>query len=291
MKRVKQIITVLLSLCLMFVIMLICLLSSLPTFLTPKTYHETLEQVNAYTLIQESIQNSLDDLLLINNISRETLSEFVTVEEVKQVVSQDVDALLAWLNGTGPQLSALEMNQYEVRFDERMATFFRDNQYYLNDTEKQDVEVMKQSVMNMIRGNLRLLDFDVLTQTAPFTVIPKLIQFVDINLIVMGLGIIVVIISTILLIMSRRQITEALLWIGNSILAGGLIIFTLFFSGIQSGFYQHIAIQVTYLRQTIGLLIEDWFTTLYCYGLIAIGLGVLLLLPYWIKAYKDFMRD
>ena len=104
MKRVKQIITVLLSLCLMFVIMLICLLSSLPTFLTPKTYHETLEQVNAYTLIQESIQNSLDDLLLINNISRETLSEFVTVEEVKQVVSQDVDALLAWLNGTGPQL-------------------------------------------------------------------------------------------------------------------------------------------------------------------------------------------
>lgn len=291
MKRVKQIITVLLSLCLMFVIMLICLLSSLPTFLTPKTYHETLEQVNAYTLIQESIQNSLDDLLLINNISRETLSEFVTVEEVKQVVSQDVDALLAWLNGTGPQLSALEMSQYEARFDERMATFFRDNQYYLNDTEKQDVEVMKQSVMNMIRGNLRLLDFDVLTQTAPFTVIPKLIQFVDINLIVMGLGIIVVIISTILLIMSRRQITEALLWIGNSILAGGLIIFTLFFSGIQSGFYKHIAIQVTYLRQTIGLLIEAWFTTLYRFGLIAIGLGVLILLPYWIKAYKDFMRD
>ncbi len=291
MKRVKQIITVLLSLCLMFVIMLICLLSSLPTFLTPKTYHETLEQVNAYTLIQESIQNSLDDLLLINNISRETLSEFVTVEEVKQVVSQDVDALLAWLNGTGPQLSALEMSQYEARFDERMATFFRDNQYYLNEIEKQDVEVMKQSVMNMIRGNLRLLDFDVLTQTAPFTVIPKLIQFVDINLIVMGLGIIVVIISTILLIMSRRQITEALLWIGNSILAGGLIIFTLFFSGIQSEFYQHIAIQVTYLRQTIGLLIEAWFTTFDRFGLIAIGLGVLLLLPYWIKAYKDFMRD
>lgn len=291
MKRVKQIITVLLSLCLMFVIMLICLLSSLPTFLTPQTYHKALEQVNAYTLIQESIQNSLDDLLLINNISRDTLSEFVTVEEVKQVVSQDVDTLLAWLNGTGPQLSALEMSPYEARFDERIATFFRDNQYYLDDAEKQDVEVMKQSTMNMIRGNLRVLDFDVLTQTAPFTVIPKLIQLVDINLIVMGLGIISVIISTILLIMSRRQITEALLWIGNSILAGGFIIFTLFFSGIQSGFYKHIAIQVTYLRQAIGLLIEEWFTTLYRFGLIAIGIGVVLLLPYWIKAYKDCMRD
>ncbi|MDO4924997.1 MAG: hypothetical protein Q3980_04985 [Turicibacter sp.] len=291
MKRVKQIITVLLSLCLMFVIMLICLLSSLPTFLMPKTYHEALEQVNAYTLIQESIQNSLDDLLLINNISRDTLSEFVTVGEVKQVVSQDVDALLAWLNGTGPQLSALEISQYEARFDERMTTFFRDNQYYLDDAEKQDVEVMKQSAMNMIHGNLRMLDFDVITQTIPFTVIPKLIQLVDINLIVMGLGVISVIISTILLIMSRRQITEALLWIGNSILTGGLIIFTLFFSGIQSGFYKHIAIQVTYLRQAIGLLIEEWFTTLYRFGLIAIGIGVLLLLPYWIKAYKDCMRD
>lgn len=291
MKRVKQIITVLLSLCLMFVIMLICLLSSLPTFLMPKTYHEALEQVNAYTYLQESIQNSLDDLLLINNISRDTLSEFVTVGEVKQAVSQDVNALLAWLNGTGPQLSALEMSQYEVRFDERIATFFRDNQYYLDDAEKQDVEVMKQSAMNMIRGNLRMLDFYVLTQTAPFTVIPKLIQLVDINLIVMGLGIISIMISTILLIMSRRQITEALLWIGNSILAGGLIIFTLFFSGIQSGFYKHIAIQVTYLREAIGLLIEEWFTTLYRFGLIAIGIGVLLLLPYWIKAYKDCMRD
>lgn len=291
MKRVKQIITVLLSLCLMFVIMLICLLSSLPTFLMPQTYHEALEQVNAYTYLQESIQNSLDDLLLINNISRDTLSEFVTVGEVKQAVSQDVDALLAWLNGTGPQLSALEMSQYEARFDERIATFFRDNQYYLNDTEKQEVEVMKQSAMNMIRGNLRMLDFDVLTQTAPFTVIPKMIQLVDINLIVMGLGIISVIISAIFLIMSRRKITEALLWIGNSILAGGLIIFTLFFSGIQSGFYKHIAIQVTYLRQAIGLLIEEWFTTLYRFGLIAIGIGILLLLPYWIKAYKDCMRD
>ena len=87
MKIVRQIVTMLLSFCLMFLIMIICLLSGIPSFLNPDTYHEILDEANAYKLIQEQIQNSLDDMLLVNNIELKTLENFITVDEVKEFVA------------------------------------------------------------------------------------------------------------------------------------------------------------------------------------------------------------
>ena len=291
MKYVKQMMTVLFSLCLMFVIMLICLLSSLPILLEPKTYQSTLEAVSAYSAIQESIQNSLDDMLLINNIERQTLNEFITVDEVKQVVSQDMDALLAWLTGTGPQLEALDLSCYEARFDKRLALFFRDNNYYLNEAEKQDVEVMKQNALQIIQGNLRVLEWDALTQTEPFTYVPKIIGLLNVKLILIVLMIAGTILMGGLLLMHRKKLTEGLLWSGYGLLAGGLIIFIVFFSGIQSGFYHHIAIQVNYLQESIGLIIGTVFHSLVVSGLIAALIGILFMTPYWVKLYQDMIKD
>ena len=37
---------------------------------------------------------------------------------------------------------------------------FRDNHYYLDEDWKQEVDLMKQNVMQIVKGNLRLVDFD-----------------------------------------------------------------------------------------------------------------------------------
>ena len=145
MKIVNKIITTLLSLCLMLLMMAICLLSSVPAFFSPSTYLSALEEANAYKSIQESIQNSLDDIMLFNNMDRQAMREFMTVEEVKEVVVGDVYALLSWLNGTGKNVAPLDVSIYEARFDERINTFFLENQYYLDDDAKQDVELMKKN--------------------------------------------------------------------------------------------------------------------------------------------------
>ena len=65
---IKKIISVLLSLSLMLLTIAICLLSILPTFITPSTYLQAMEQAKVYQSIQENIQNGLDDIMLFNNI-------------------------------------------------------------------------------------------------------------------------------------------------------------------------------------------------------------------------------
>lgn len=311
MKLVNKIITVLLSLCLMFVIMLICLLSSLPRFLEPQTYHDALKEARAYADIQESIQGSLEDVMLLNNIDRQVVEEFVSIDEVKQFVSQDVDAMLAWLNGSGQQIEALDLSSYELRFDERMANFFRDNQYYLDDDSKADVEVMKENALQIIKGYLRLVDFEELTASASLTKVTKIIGMINFNLMIGGL--IVIALALVGLIIacaprtmrrrsstseenkktprrkSRKKIEDGLLWSGYGMLAGGLITFIIFFSGVQSGFYHYTAILVTYLKSCIAILIEEWFTSLYLYGLLAAGVGILFIIPYWWRLYKKYM--
>ena len=68
---------------------------------------------------------------------------------------------------------------------ERMNTFFRDHQYFLDESAKKDVEVMKQNALQFIEGYVRLLDFEKLTQTPLLQMIPKLISYL--NLVIVGL--------------------------------------------------------------------------------------------------------
>ena len=74
-------------------------------------------------------------------------------------------------------------------------------------------------------------------------------------------------------------------------LLGGLFIFIVFFSGIQSGFYHHIAIQVSYLRESISYLIAHTFKTLSILGLLSAGIGFMFMIPYWQRLYKKCLAQ
>lgn len=297
MKWIQKLMTVLLSLNLMFIIMIICLLSSLPHFFTPSTYISVMEEANVYQSIQENIQNSVDDVMLLNNIERQIMREFVTLEEVKEVVIGDVYAVLSWLTGTGQKVGALDLSRYEERFDERIATFFRDHHYYLDDSSKREVELMKQNIMQVIEGNLRLLNFDELTNLNGLQTLPALVNEMNLKVITLTLSGVALLMVLVLVLLSpksrarnrRKKVELGLLWSGYSLMAGGLIIFILFFSGIQSGFYHHMAIQVRYLRESLSLLIENWFQMLVNFGLMMTAIGCLFMIPYWVKLYKKCM--
>lgn len=299
MKLIQKLISVLLSLGLMFVIMAFCLLSSLPQFLTPETYLSVMEEANVYQSMKENIQGSIDDVMLLNNIERQSMREFIKLEEVKEIVMGDVYAVLSWLNGAQPQIKALDLTTYEARFDERIGTFFRDNHYYLDEALKQEIELMKQNVMQIVKGNLRLVDFDQLTQMTGLQKLTSLISEMNLKLLAGVLAGIVLLLMGVLVLLSprsrhhkhRKKVEIGLLYSGYGMMAGGLIIFILFFSGIQSGFYHHIAIQVSYLQESIALLIGNWFKMLMISGLLATGLGIIFLIPYWVKLYQKYMKN
>ena len=84
----------------------------------------------------------------------------------------------------------------------------------------------------------------------------------------------------------RKKYDIGLLYSGYGIVAGGLFIFIIFFSGVQSGFYHHIAIQVSYLRESISYLIAHTFKTLSILGLLSAGIGFMFMIPYWHRLYK-----
>ena len=297
MKVIKKIITILISITLMFIIIGLCLLSSLPAFMNPSTYLNVMEQAGIYQMIQENIQNSLDDLMLINNIDRQTMNQFITIHEVKEMVNEDVYRFFMWLDGTGSQMEALNLTTYESRFDERLATFFRDNHYYLDDEQKQDVASMKQAMLQIINGNIRVLKLEEITKLSMLNKLTSLIQVMNVRIVACALVIVVLILTAFLVLLSprsrrknrRKKVEVGLLWSGYGIVAGGLFVFIIFFSGLLSGFYQNIAIQVNYLHNSLSRLIETALKMLSGYGLLAVGLGVILMLPYWYKLYKKCM--
>lgn len=297
MKVIKKIITILISITLMFIIIGLCLLSSLPAFMNPSTYLNVMEQAGIYQMIQENIQNSLDDLMLINNIDRQTMNQFITIHEVKEIVNEDVYRFFMWLDGTGSQMEALNLTTYESRFDERLATFFRDNHYYLDDEQKQDVASMKQAMLQIINGNIRVLKLEEITKLSMLNKLTSLIQVMNVRIVACALVIVVLILTAFLVLLSprsrrknrRKKVEVGLLWSGYGIVAGGLFVFIIFFSGLLSGFYQNIAIQVNYLHNSLSRLIETALKMLSGYGLLAVGLGVILMLPYWYKLYKKCM--
>lgn len=297
MKVIKKIITILISITLMFIIIGLCLLSSLPAFMNPSTYLNVMEQAGIYQMIQENIQNSLDDLMLINNIDRQTMNQFITIHEVKEIVNEDVYRFFMWLDGTGSQMEALNLTTYESRFDERLATFFRDNHYYLDDEQKQDVASMKQAMLQIINGNIRVLKLEEITKLSMLNKLTSLIQVMNVRIVACALVIVVLILTAFLVLLSprsrrknrRKKVEVGLLWSGYGIVAGGLFVFIIFFSGLLSGFYQNIANQVNYLHNSLSRLIETALKMLSGYGLLAVGLGVILMLPYWYKLYKKCM--
>ena len=292
MKLLTKLLTILFSLCLMFSVILICLIISLSTFLKADIYLEALSQTNAYEQIQQSIQNNLDDMLLLNNIETSTLTNLITTDEVKEIVNQDVHDIINWLNNQTLTVDTLDLSIYETRFDERMNTFFRDHQYFLDESAKKDVEVMKKNALQFIEGYVRLLDFEKLTQSSLAQAIPKLISYL--NIIIISLVILTFILIGFLVALSprtasRKKIEEGFLWSGYGVLAGGLMVFVIFFSGIQSKFYEHTAIHLSYLKQLLAFLIKHGLTTLSLSGLIAASLGIILMLPYWTMLYKKYM--
>ena len=293
MKILTKLLTTLFSLCLMFSVILICLVMSLSVFFKSDIYIEALTETNAYEEIQQSIQNNLDDMMLLNNIETSTLNDLITTDEVKAIVNQDVNSIINWLNNKNSTIETLNLSIYEARFDERMNTFFRDYQYFLDESAKKDVEVMKQNALQFIEGYVRLLDFEKLTQTPLLQMIPKLISYL--NLVIVGLVLLTFIFIGINVALSprsqssRKKIEEGFLWSGYGILAGGLMVFVVFFSGVQSKFYEHTAIHLTYLKQLLAFLIKHGLTTLYVSGLIAASLGMILMLPYWTMLYKKYI--
>ncbi|BEH91596.1 hypothetical protein T23_16980 [Turicibacter faecis] len=297
MNIVKKMVSVILSFCLMGLVIGICLVSALPAFLSSSMYTRVMEKANIYQSVQETIQNGLDDIMLFNNIDRQTMHEFISVEEVKQTIVGDTKQLIGWLNGSNQVLAPLQLADYESRFDERMGDFFRNNQYYLDDQAKADVELMKQDAMQVIKGSLRVLDFDKLMEIPVVTKVPQLVGLLNVKLIVTVLVVLSVLIIGVMIWLSpasrkkhhRKKVEVGLLYAAYGLVAGGLLVFIIFFSGIQSGFYEHTAIHVDYLRESVGYLIKDRLQFLSLAGFVFASIGFMLMIPYWRRLYRKCM--
>ena len=114
-----------------------------------------------------------------------------------------------------------------------MATFFSENQYYLDEAAKADVELMKQDAMQIMKGNLRLLDFDQITNMSELQQVMKSLEALNFKSLAAGLvGLVMLIVGLQVLLSprSRRQQKRkkyeiGLLYSGYGIVAGWIIHF------------------------------------------------------------------
>ena len=246
--------------------------------LNPKTYINMLEEKETHRQIYEFLEGNLEYALTINNIPSSVkdgvISQDELVHEVNSVIRNNVNYFITRIN----EIKPVDTEKYLNRLNENLDTYIRDNSIHIDSNIQSELDTLKSDISQIIKSELEIINSDVIINSSISTVLSKITSLFARTLYLIPI-ILVVAFTLILVFIWRNDIRILFQWIGNSIIAAGLFIFIIFFSGYISGFYNNVIIDIVYLREFIASLIKRWTIILSLSGLISIIVGFLMLIP------------
>lgn len=99
-----------------------------------------------------------------------------------------------------------------------------------------------------------------------------------------------IILILVLIKLNNRKIYLSLRSIGSAFLLSGLILFTVFFGGYISKFYENINVNTVYFKDVIAIIIKHFLINLSIAGVITSVIGLLLLIPMIKKSFINKVR-
>ncbi|MGL5346384.1 MAG: hypothetical protein ACRDA3_03455 [Peptostreptococcaceae bacterium] len=288
-KNIKNIISFIISLVLMFVIVITSgVLFFRGTMLNDQSYINVLEKNNIYDKIYYNINENLEYLLLTNNIPKDTFEGIILKTEVKASVDSYVYSVVDYMKNKKVEIPPLDMNVYEERFNEDINEFLMFNGMYLNEEFKQNLEEFKSTFMNIIKSDLQVLDFNALSNASSMKAIAKLSGFINSGTVVLGLIMVILVLCLLIALVWRRRKARIFAWVGYSFVSSGLLVLLVGVSGYISGFYNHVAIGIPYLATAVSAIIKHYLFNLSIIGLIVFIIGICVVFRYWIHLYKKY---
>lgn len=287
--KIKMALSVVISMLMMFSIMCTILVSFLKfTVFNPDTYLNILDSEEIHERIYDTIQGNMAYALTINNISNDVKDNVISLEEVKTEVNNIVRDFVLYLKTGENNIKPVNTDIYADRFNNNLMRFIKDNSIHVNSELKEHLEILEEDVKIVINNELQIINIDEVVKLSPVNKIATLVSLY-MNKVFTILISASVVLALLLVIIWGKNFVEATRWIGNSFISAGLLITIVFFSGYVSKFYANIVISIEYIRNFVGFTIKEFLLVLTTYGVAALVIGLILLIPqinYSIKRSK-----
>lgn len=287
--KIKMALSVVISMLMMFSIICTIIVSFIKfTVFNPDTYLNILDSEEIHERIYDTIQGNMAYALTINNISNDVKDNVISLEEVETEVNNIVRDFVMYLKTGENNIKPVNTDIYADRFNDNLKAFIKDNSIHINNELKEHLEVLEEDVKIVINNELQIINIDEVVKLSAVNKIATLVSLYMDKVFFALVGSSVVL-ALLLVLIWRKNFVEATRWIGNSFISAGLLITIVFFSGYVSKFYGNIVISIEYIRNFIGFVIKEFLLVLTTYGVAALVVGLLLLIPqinYSIKRSK-----
>lgn len=253
------------------------------TVLNSEKYINILEKKEIYTQMYEFLDGNLGYTLMVKSIESDVKDGVISQEELETDVNSFIRSLMNYFVTGINGVKKVDTDKYLNRFDENLNKYIRENSVFVNSSVQSDIDILKNEISQIIKSELEIINSDIIINSSVGMVLARIT-----NLFVRGFYLIpIMVVGILILILNfiwRGDIIRFSQWVGSSLMAAGLFIFILFFSGYISGFYNNVSIYTIYLRNFVVNLIKSWMIILWLSGMVISVLGTLMLTPL-IKSY------
>ena len=253
------------------------------TVLNSEKYINILEKKEIYTQMYEFLDGNLGYTLMVKSIESNVKDGVISQEELETEVNSFIRSLMNYFVTGINEVKEVNVDKYLNRFDENLNKYIRENSVFVNSSVQSDIDILKNEISQIIKSELEIINSDIIINSSVGMVLARIT-----NLFVRGFYLIpIMVVGILILILNfiwRGDIIRFSQWVGSSLMAAGLFIFILFFSGYISGFYNNVSIYTIYLRDFVANLIKSWMIILWLSGMVISVLGTLMLIPL-IKSY------
>ena len=253
--------------------------------LNPNTYYKVLDKRNIYNEIYNVVDDNISYVLTLNNLPQDIKNNVISEAEVKSEVKGFVSDIMKYLRTGVNDISKVNIDTYIERFDNNLNEFFKNNSIVVNNEIKEEINSLENDVTQIIQSELQIVNVDIINNNDVFNKVAKITSLFTSKL---YFAPIIFVLFFILLLFAvwRSDYVRLLQWIGNSFISSGLMIFLIFFSGYISKFYEYISISTIYLRTFVSSIIKSYLGILSLWGVLAIIIGVILIIPKVRQAIK-----
>ena len=257
------------------------------TLINENTYKNIFEKVGVYDEVLKSIEDNVTYALVVNNIKTDILDDLISKEEIVDAIDSVTYSVIGFLKGNDT-VTSLDMGIYEKRVDDAINKYLRDNSMYLNESQKNDIENMKSSIINIIDSELQIVNFKELSSSAPIKLLSKIVNILNNNLVLIGFIIINALLLRVFFLIWKTRRVRGFAWMGYTLVSAGLIVFLISFSGYLSKFYEYAVIAIPYVANTVGVIIKTYLLNMSIISSVVIIIGLLSMSIYWKHLYRRY---
>ena len=98
-----------------------------------------------------------------------------------------------------------DIGEYKKRIDNGINKYLRDKNVYLNESQNNDIENMKATILNIIDSELQIINFSDLSKSNAMIIVSKIISVLNSNIVLISAIVVNILIKFILCNMEKKK--------------------------------------------------------------------------------------